>query len=165
MLTIQTQVHVPLITGREMADFLLYCTDREYQAWWQGMHLEFHTIKRYPGDLGSVIYMDEFVGKKRVKMLAIVTEVIPGRRIVWQMKKIVRLPVWLTLEFVDDANGVMLTHALQAGFKGFGRILDPLWRIYFTDEFRRDMDEHATIEFPKLGEMLRAPIQASPALR
>ncbi len=155
MLTIQTKVRVPNITRAELMHFLLHCTDREYQAWWQGTHFEFHTLKRYPGDLGNLIYMDEFVGKKRVKMLANVTEVIPSRRIVWQMKKIVRLPVWLIIEFADDANGVLLTHSLQAGFKGFGRILDPLWRIYFTDEFRRDMDEHATLEFPKLGEMLR----------
>ncbi|CAG0926644.1 hypothetical protein TFLX_00146 [Thermoflexales bacterium] len=164
MLTIQTQVHVSNITGAEMIDFMLHCTDREYQAWWQGTHLEFHTIKRYPDNIGNIVYMDEFVGKKRVKMLAIVTEVIPGRRIVWQMKQIVRLPVWLIIDFVDDPRGVRLTHSLQAGFKGLGRILDPIWRIYFTDEFRQSMDEHATIEFPKLGEMLRTQIpNTSPA--
>jgi hypothetical protein len=45
MLIIQTQVYVPDITGAEMMMFMLHCTDREYQAWWQGTHLEFHTIK------------------------------------------------------------------------------------------------------------------------
>ncbi len=163
MLTIQTKVRMANITGAEMVDFMLHCTDREYQAWWPGTHLEFHTIKRYPNDVGNLVYMDEFVGKKRVKMLAIVTEVIPGRKIVWQMKKIMRLPVWLSLEFVDDAQGILLTHSLQAGYTGIGKMLDPIWRLYFTNEFRRAMDEHATIEFPKLGDMLRAPVQVSPA--
>ncbi len=163
MLTIQTKVRMANITGAEMMDFMLHCTDREYQAWWPGTHLEFHTIKRHPNDVGNLVYMDEFVGKKRVKMLAIVTEVIPGRKIVWQMKKIMRLPVWLSLEFVDDAQGILLTHSLQAGYTGIGKMLDPVWRLYFTNEFRRAMDEHATIEFPKLGDMLRAPVQVSPA--
>ena len=163
MLTIQTKVHIANVTGTEMIDFLLHCTDREYQAWWEGTHLEFHTIKCYPNDVGNLVYMDEFVGKKRVRMQAIVTEVVPGQRIVWQLKKIIRLPVWLTLDLKDDAEGVMLTHTIQAGFKGVGKILDPVLRIYFSDEFSRAMDEHATIEFPKLGEMLRAQVQVAPS--
>lgn len=163
MLTIQTKVRMADITGSEMMDFMLHCSDHEYQAWWPGTHLEFHTVKRCPNDVGNLVYMDEFVGKKRVKMMAIVTEVIPGRKIVWQMKKIMRLPAWLSLEFVDEAQGIMLTHSLQVGFNGLGKILDPAWRLYFTNEFRQAMDEHATIEFPKLGEMLRAPAQVSPA--
>jgi len=163
MLIIQAQVYVPDITGAEMMMFMLHCTDREYQAWWQGTHLEFHTIKRYPNDVGNVVYMDEFVGKKRVKMMAIVTEVVPGQRIVWQLKKIIRLPVRLAIDLKDDAEGVMLTHTIRAGFRGVGKILDPFLRIYFSNEFSRAMDEHARIEFPKLRDMLRAPVQVAPS--
>jgi hypothetical protein len=161
MLTIRTQVHVPDITGAELLKFMLHCTDREYQAWWEGTHLEFHTIRRYPNDVGNLVYMDEFVGKKRVKMLAIVTEVEPGRKVVWQMKKIVRLPVWLSIDLADDAKGVTLTHTILAGFKGPGKILDPILGLYFSNEFCRAMDEHAQIEFPKLRDMLHAPVQVA----
>ena len=161
MLTIQTKVRVANITGAEMMHFMLHCTDREYQSWWQGTHLEFHTIKCWPNDVGNLVYMDEIVGKKRVKMMAIVTEVIPGRKIIWQMKKLVRLPVWLAIDFTDDTEGVLLTHTIRAGLEGVGRILDPVLRFYFSNEFRRAMDEHAAIEFPKLGEMLRAPLSVS----
>ncbi|OQA93347.1 MAG: hypothetical protein BWY25_03109 [Chloroflexi bacterium ADurb.Bin222] len=49
-----------------------------------------------------------------------------------------------------------MAHTLQAGFKGIGSILDPLLRLYFSDEFARAMDEHARTEFPMLGERLRA---------
>jgi len=158
VLNIQTQVHVADITGDEIIDFMLNCTNREYQAWWPGTHLEFHTIKRYPTNVGNLIYMDEFVGKKRLKMMAIVTELVPGQRIVWQLKNIIRLPAWLVIDVADDAKGVLLTHTIRAGFKGVGRICDPLLRFYFTDEFHREMDQHATIEFPKLGAKLRAQL-------
>jgi hypothetical protein len=163
MLTIQSQLHVADITGTEMMNFLLHCTDREYQAWWKGTHLEFHTIKRYPNDVGNLVYMDEFVGKRRVRMMAIVTEVAPGQRIVWQMKKIIRLPVWFSLELKDDGAGVMLTHTIRAGFGGVGRILDPIFRLYFSNEFSRAMDEHAQIEFPKLRDLLHAQVQVAPS--
>ncbi|HSD83811.1 MAG TPA: hypothetical protein VLG46_08135 [Anaerolineae bacterium] len=163
MLIIQTQVYVPDITGAELMMFMLHCTDREYQAWWRGTHLEFHTIKRYPSDVGNLVYMDEFVGKKRVKMMAVVAEVVPGRRLVWQMKKIFRLPIWLSIDLADDAGGVTLTHTILAGCKGVGQILDPILRVYFSNEFSRAMDEHAQIEFPKLGEMLRPQTQVSPS--
>jgi hypothetical protein len=68
-----------------------------------------------------------------------------------------------SLELKDDAEGVALIHTIQAGFTGVGKILDPILRLYFTNEFSRAMDEHATIEFPKLGEMLRAPVQVAPS--
>lgn len=161
MLTIQSQIQVAGVTGTEFVEFLLTCTDRQYQAWWRGTHLKFHTIKRYPNDVGNVVYMDEFIGKRRVKMMAIITEVVPDRKIVWQMKKIIRLPVWLSLELADNAEGVTLAHTIQVGFKGVGRILDPVLRIYFSNEFCTAMDEHAQIEFPNLRDMLRAPAQVA----
>lgn len=154
MLTIQSQIHIDGITGAEFVDFLLNCTDREYQAWWQGTHLEFHTIKRCPNNVGNLVYMDEFVGNKRIKMTGVVTEMVPGQKIVWQLKKIIRLPIRLVLELKDDAQGVALTHTIQAGFNGVGQLFDPVFRLYFSNEFSKAMDEHAKIEFPKLRDML-----------
>ncbi len=161
MLTIQSQIHVAGITGAEFIDFFLRCTDHEYQAWWKGTHLEFHTIKRYPNNVGNVVYMDEIIGQKRVKMTGVVTEVVPGKKLVWQVKEIIRWPVRLSLELADDDQGVTLTHTLQAGFKGVGRLLDPILQIYFSNEFRQALDEHVKIEFPKLRDMLHAPVQVS----
>jgi hypothetical protein len=121
MLTIQSRIHVADITGAEFVDFFLMCTDREYQAWWRGIHLEFHTIKRYPNNVGNIVYMDEIIGKKRVKMTGVVTEVVPGKKLVWQAKEVIRWPVRLSLELADDDKGVTLTHTLQVGFKGVAR--------------------------------------------
>ncbi|MCL7453621.1 MAG: hypothetical protein M8467_11310 [Anaerolineae bacterium] len=155
MISIQSKVHIDSIKGVELLDFLLNCTDEQYQAWWPGTHLAFHTVERRPDHVGSVIYMDEYVGRRRLRMKGIVTEFVPGKRVVWQFKQIVRLPAWLVLVTEDKEAGVTITHTIQAGFPGMGRILDPVLRLYFTDEFERAMDEHAQAEFPMLAAMLR----------
>lgn len=155
MISIQSKVRVAGVSGADLIDFMLNCTDQQYQAWWPGVHLAFHTVTRRPGDVGNVVYMDEYVGPRRIKMRGVVSEVVAGKKIEWQFKQIVRLPARLILEADDDNGDVMLTHTLQVGFKGMGSILDPLLRLYFTDEFARAMDEHAQTEFPMLGAMLR----------
>jgi hypothetical protein len=155
MISIQSKVRVADVSGADLLNFMLDCTDQRYQAWWPGTHLAFHTVERRPGNVGNIVYMDEYVGPRRIKMQGVVAEVVPGKKIVWQFKQFVRLPAWLILEADDGDEGVMLTHTLQAGFKGIGSILDPLLRPYFSDEFARAMDEHAQAEFPMLGDMLR----------
>ena len=154
MLALQTIVDVQGLSGRQVTGFLLNCDDEKYQKWWDGMHLQFHTIKRYPDDIGNVVYMDEYVGKRRLKMQAIVLKAVPGKEIVWQMKKGVRLPAWLALTVEDIEDSVRITHTLTAGFNGIGKVLDPLFRLYLSKEFEEAMDEHARIEFPKLREVV-----------
>ncbi|GEM_PF-431765 len=155
MIAIQSKVRVADVSSAEILDFMLNCTDQRYQAWWPGTHLAFHTVKRRPGDIGNIVYMDEYVGQRRIKMQGVVTQVIPGKKIVWQFKRLVRLTAWLILQADDEDGGVMLTHTLLAGFKGIGSILDPLLRLYFSDGFVRAMDEHAQAEFPMLSKLLR----------
>lgn len=155
MISIQSKVRVAGVRSTQLIDFMLNCTDEQYQSWWPGTHLAFHTVESRPGYVGSVVMMDEYVGTRRLKMKAIVAEVVPGKRIVWQFKQVLRLPAYLVLEAADVDGGVALTHTTQAGFRGVGRVLDPLFRIYFSPGFTRALDEHAQAEFPTLGEMLR----------
>ncbi|MEW6444250.1 MAG: hypothetical protein AB1640_25170 [bacterium] len=155
MITIQSRMHVDGIGGTEIFNFLIDPSDREYQRWWPGTHLELHALERRPNHVGDVIYMDEFIGKYRMKMKGVVTEAVAGKKIVWEPKIGIRLPVRLILELEDDATGVRITHTIRAGFEGPGRILDPLFRIYLSREFEQAMDEHARIEFPKLRDLLR----------
>jgi hypothetical protein len=81
MITLRTQLAVPGVTGTEVTDFFLNCTDAEYQRWWPGTHLSYHTINRVPGDVGSLVVMDEYIGDRRVRAKGVVTEVEPGKRI------------------------------------------------------------------------------------
>jgi len=154
MITLQTKVHVDGISGMPIFDFLLNPNDDAYQQWWQGTHFEFHPIKQRPGHIGDVVYMDEYVGKRRLRFSGVVIEALPGRKITWQIKQGVRLPVWLVIELEDDANGVMLTHTIKAGFNGIASVLDFIFRLYFSSQFVAAMDEHARTEFPLLGRLL-----------
>ncbi len=84
MITLKTTVKVKGITSKDIYNFMLNCTDADYQQWWQGTHLSCHTVKRYPGNIGNVIYVDEYVGKYRLKGYAVITRLVPYSR--WFIK-------------------------------------------------------------------------------
>jgi hypothetical protein len=46
MLTIESRFFVTMISGKEITDFLLECTDDRYQQWWPGTHLALHVMAR-----------------------------------------------------------------------------------------------------------------------
>ncbi len=144
------------MSGKEITDFLLQCDDERYQKWWPGVHLQFHTIKRHPGNTGNVVYMDEFVGRHRVKMKGVVVNVIPGKKLLLQFKKLIRLPAWLLMEFEDKDGGVFIRHVITAGYTGIGTLLDPLLKLHFSDDFQKAMDEHVKTEFPRLRNLLHS---------
>jgi hypothetical protein len=146
------------LTGREITDFLLGCDDEAYQAWWPGTHLELHVLEHGSGDdhVGDVVLMDEYIGSRRVRMAGEVIEAVPGERVVWQFRPgRLRLPVRLTLELSAHENGVRLRHTITAGWLGRGRVLDPLWRLYFSSSFAGAMDRHVHTEFPLMRDLLR----------
>jgi hypothetical protein len=154
MITLQTRLHVDGLTGRQVYDFLLNCTDRKYQEWWPGTHLQFHTVRRLPGDVGNTVYMDEFIGDRRVRMRGVVTAVLPERRMEWRWRKGIPLPARLTLDFDTDERGVWITHTLSVGWRGVGAVIDPLVRLYVSARFAAAMDEHVRTEFSKLSDFL-----------
>lgn len=152
VLTLQTKLRVDEITSVEIFDFLASPNDRAYQQWWPGTHLQLQPIKGTGAHAGDLIYMDEYVGARRLRMTAIVLEAVRPERLVWQLKKVVKLPVRLYLELADYRGGVAITHTIRAGFTGPGRILDPLLRLFLSPRFAEAMDEHARTEFPMLRD-------------
>ena len=154
VLTFETKLRVDGITGRQIFDFLANPNDGAYQQWWPGTHLEFHPLKRSDDHVGDVIYMDEYIGERRVRMKGVVVEAVPEHRLVWRLRKVTRLPVRLSLDLTDDQSGVVITHTIEAGFKGPGSLLDPLIRLYFSSKFAAAMDEHVKTEFPLLRDRL-----------
>ena len=155
MIAIESEIFVDGISAREVFGFLLDAIDEGYRRWWPGTHLRLHALERHEDHIGDVFYMDEYVGKRRVRMKGVVLEGERARRIVWQLEWWrVPLPVRLTLELADRDGGVALRHTIRAGFGGPGRVLDPLFRVYFSPQFARDMDEHARTEFPMLRDLL-----------
>ena len=154
MIIIRSNVHVPAICGARIIDFMLNCADSEYQKWWEGTHFQFHTIKRNPDNFGNLVYLDEFIGSRRLRTKAIVRDIIPDTMITWQAKMIFKLPVRIILEVSNDRNGTNISHVIKAGFLNMGRLLDPIFRLYLSKTFQSYMDEHVKIEFPLLGKML-----------
>jgi hypothetical protein len=89
-------------------------------------------------------------------MTAEVLEAVPGERLVWRLRPWrLRVPVRLTLTVRNDGVGVVLRRTLTAGWTGWARVFDPLWRLHFTGAFAEAMDRHAKTEFPLLGHLLR----------
>lgn len=155
MLTFESRMTLPGLTGAEVTRYLLECSDEAYQAWWPGVHLHLHVVTPGGDDhLGDTVLMDEYIGSRRVRMNGNVTYVDPGRKVVWQMRKGIRLPVWVALELTDGDGGVDIRHTITAGWTGAGRLIDPLMRLYFTPSLAAAMDEHARTEFPRLRNLL-----------
>ena len=164
MLVIESRVSVPGLTASEVTQFLLAGTDRAYQQWWPGVHLHLHPHPSGRADhVGDEVFMDEFIGRRRLRMTAVVVEVDAGRKIVWQMKKAVRLPAWLTIEAVDTADGVAIRHAITAGWEGAGRTVDPLLRLYLSPAFAAAMDTHVHTEFPLMRDRLHPVADHKPS--
>ena len=160
MLTIQSQVTVPGLTGAEITSFLLECTDAGYQKWWPGVHLHLYPLTTGGvGHLGDETFMDEFIGARRLRMAAVVVDAEPGRKIVWQMKKGIRLPAWLTIEVTDHSGSVDVRHTITAGWTGMGRLLDPLLRLCFPPGFAAAMDRHVHTEFPLIRDRLHPVVE------
>ncbi len=154
MIILKTEINVNNTTGKAISEYFLNCTDEKYQKWWEGTHLSFHTLERHPNDLGNLVIFDEYVGRRRLKFTGKIIEIIPGKKLVWQMKKVISLPGWLTLEFDDTDVGVKITHTLAVGLEGIGRVFDPLLKNYFSKKFEKEMEHHAQIEFQKLAKIL-----------
>ena len=156
MISLQTSVHVAGVHAADVFQFMLNSIDEQYQAWWPGMHSQFHTLERHSGYVGNPIYMDEFVGRRRLRMTGVVSEAVANKRIVWQMKAPLKIPARLSLDLEDDSSGVTITHTAQAGFAGVGTLLDRLIRLLLSEQFARDLDAHVRTEFGRLGVMLYA---------
>jgi uncharacterized protein YndB with AHSA1/START domain len=155
MITIESEIFVEGVTGREIFDFLLDTTDESYRRWWPGAHLSLHVLERHEDHVGDHFYMDEYIGKRRVRMKGVVVEAERGRKIVWQFRwGRILLPARLIIEMADRDGGVTLRHTITAGLEGLGRVLNPLFRIYFSERFASAMDEHVRTEFPMLRDML-----------
>ena len=155
MLVIESRVDVAGLSGRDVTDFMVACTDEQYQSWWPGTHLQLHVLGGTTGEVGDVMVMDEFIGRRRLRLHGILEAVEPGRRLVWRFHKVVPLPARLSLELSPIPGGVAVRHLITAGWRRIGRVVDPLLRLYFTPRFTTDLDAHVRTEFRLLSDHLR----------
>lgn len=153
MFAIESSMYVPGMRASRVIDFMLHPTDNLYQDWWPGTHFSMHALNDCSG-IGQVVYMDELVGDRRIRMRCVVTDLGPDR-IAWQFIYIVRLPCSLVIKIDDDDEGATITHTIRVGYSGrLGRLLDPLFRAYFSKRFAQMMSEHFAAEFTALPGVL-----------
>jgi hypothetical protein len=152
-----TDLTVPNATAEQFYAFMINPDNGRYRAWWPEEHLSFFIVKsRCQDHLGDVVYYDEYVGEaRRLKFFATVVEAHYPTSIAWQMKKAgVPLPAVLSVEFTDTPEGVKIQHELRLGFRGVGKILDPLIGLYFTKAFADALEKHCREEWPRLAKYL-----------
>lgn len=134
-------------------EFLVDFGDRAYRNWWPGMHFQAKPLRRCLGHVGSRTLVVQDIGPYRLKMIEETTEVVPDRKIALRVRGIGGLPVRMSYEFADDADGVTITYTTTAGFTGPLRFLNPLFRFYFTPRFEAALDEHLKEEFLRLASL------------
>ncbi len=154
MVELKTEILIENVSPEQVTDFMIDCTDEKYSKWWPGVHLAFHTIKKKPGDIGNIVYFDEYVGKRRLKFRAVVKEYERGRIIRWRMINIIPLPANLTIETERENEGTKLVHILAIGFKGLFSFLNPVIKLFIPSQLEKDLNEHAEIEFTALSGLL-----------
>lgn len=156
MLIVESEMIVDGVSGRGITDFLLDCDDDSYRAWWPGTHRQLHVLDRGgPDHVGDVVLMDEYVGSRHLRMTGEVEAAVAGERIVWRLRwRRIALPVRLALTLQQRGHGVHLRHRIVAGWTGPVRLLNPLWRLYFTRSFTGALDRHVHTEFPLLRDLL-----------
>ena len=116
-------------------------------------HLQLHPLKRTDDHVGDVIAMDEYIGERRVRMRAVAIEVVPRRRLVWQLRKVITLPVRLSLDLTDDESGVASPTRSRRDSRA-RQASGPAHGLYFSRKFAAAMDDHVKTEFPLLQDRL-----------
>lgn len=155
MLIHTTRTTVKNLSAKDVFDFLIHPSDDRYQAWWPGVHLRFHNRRTVQGQVGNIVYMDEYIGKWRARFTGVVIRADKNQRITWQMVKGVRLPAWLDLQLQDTAEGVQIDHIIQIGFRGLiGKLSDPLFSLYLNERKKQYTTEHVHEEFKRLAQLI-----------
>lgn len=159
MFMLETRAHVAGLSARAAYDFMIVPLDREFQAWWPGTHLVSRVLRQgvaadgRPHPVGTLIYLEQMIGRFHVRETAEIVEALPPRRFVRRVIKGFRLPIFIAFDLEEDDAGLTIIHTIQAGFRGLGRVLDPLFRLYFTRRFAEALDEHLRIEYVLLREV------------
>jgi hypothetical protein len=165
MITLRTEQFVSDLTAQAAYDFLAAFDEAQYRSWMPGEHLRVVVYHRTPNHVGSTYYLDQVIGGIRVRATEKIVEAVPGRRLLRQVLWCgFQAPVRMQFEFEPQRGGVLIKHAVTAGFTGVGRILDPLFRFcFFTKRFAAALDQHMKDELLALRELIaeRAPLRAA----
>ena len=144
-------------TAESFYNFMINPNNDKYRQWWPEEHLQFYITKHGNTDhLGDEVFYNEYLGKKRrLAFNALLTTANKPNNIVWQMKKAgIKLPAFLSVDFLDTKDGLYIRHELKVGFSGIGKLIDPFIKLYINKSFLAALEKHCLTEWPKLAYFL-----------
>jgi len=143
--------------AEQFYDFMIEPNDEAYSGWLPEHH-QYHIVKRGKNSpVGDVVFFDQHISPKhRLKSYAKVVVANRPNEIVVQCKKMkLNVPVYVRLKFTDTENGLLLEEELRAGYKGIGKIFDPLFAIFIGRKFREALTLHHEKEWKELEKILQ----------
>lgn len=148
---------LPKTEAAKFYDFMINPPPEIYKRWLPDEHHEFHIVKhsaRTP--IGDLVFFDQHIGKKhRLRFYATIRVAEKPKHILYQMRRFgIDLPGYLELELCDTADGLVLTETIHIGYNDFGKLLDPVIRLFFSKSFFKEMNEHHKREWANLADIL-----------
>ncbi len=158
MITLKSVVKVKGTTAKDLYHFMLICDDEAYNQWWEGTHLRWTTVKRFPDHIGNIIYSEQILCGHMDIGGCVIRRLTPHREMLYQIRRgNFNLPVWLTLKFTDIPGGTEIQHIVEAGYKGIlGFIFNPIFKSAMNERYDAIMDDHVHEEFHRLARLLKS---------
>ena len=151
-------MNVPNAKAEQFYNFMINPETEKYKQWLPDEHFEFYFVKKSKtSPLNDLVYFDEILGtrKHRLKFYAKIVKTEKLNKVVFQMKKFgIKLPAFLDLEFANNEKGLALRHEVRIGWKGLGKIIDPLVKIFYNKLFFKALESHCHREWPVLADIV-----------
>lgn len=150
-----TKIEIRGKSPEAVYDWIVTLNNKRYRQW-HPAHREWRAVRGAPEQIGSLVLFDEQFEGFRVRFYGEVAAAHPKWLLRWRLKRLIPLPVHLTLGFEPVEVGTIVTHELIAGYNStFGWALDALLRrTVLTPVFEKALDRHASEEFTNLEWLL-----------
>lgn len=136
---------------QELYEFMLNL-DREKYLDWHKDHKDFKIVKHDPQIIGSIFYFEEFIGKKKINYNWKIISLKQNEKMILKAEHF--YDVTLELTFTKSNENTIVTHALRFGLGN--HFLDFFVRkMFLTDTFRKNMQQHAEEEFKTLEHLIK----------
>lgn len=151
MITMTTEIEVRGKTPAQIFAWNVNMDDTKYKQW-HPAHVEWKTIKRTAGEVGSIAYFHEEFDGFRLAFTGELIDVKPNRLLRYQLKYLIVLPAYLSLSFDPTEAGTKVIHEVRVGIEGMpGKVLDWILRkVYLTPAYESALSKHAIEEFKNL---------------
>lgn len=152
MLSIKTIIPVNGVTPDQIIRFFLNLDTEKYKAWHPG-HLKWEYLEKDEKGLPKRLRIEENIGKYHFNEEFTLEEYKPGKLMRLRVKHKEPVKSYLTLSFNKETGRTIVTHELTFTF-GYKPIDWLMNKLGLFNNFKKEVDKHATEEFKKLEKIL-----------